>query len=155
MTAIYTWAQKHGVSTAALHELAFLSVLPTVQTMNGGLAKSEARISSEIRLGSANIGAMLFRNNNGVAFNPDGRPVRFGLGNDSAKLNDVFKSSDLIGFNSVGRFVAVEVKASGWRFKENDDHEQAQRNFLDTVVKHGGIGLFATSWQQVHDALIA
>ena len=73
-----------------------------------------------------------------------GTPVRFGLGNDSEKLNKVFKSSDLIGIGPGGMFVAVEVKAPGWK-KPSNPREVAQANFIGAVQARGGLAGFATS----------
>lgn len=81
----------------------------------------------------------------------DGRMVRYGLGNDSKRLNDVWKSSDLIGITR-GKFTAVEVKAPGWR-GVSTAHERAQAAMLANVNALGGIGFFATSVEDYHAAI--
>lgn len=75
-------------------------------------------------------------------------PVRFGLGNDSAKINRARKTADLIGYTCTGRFIAVEVKRPGWRYT-GKGREPAQLAFLEHVLRFGGIGCFATSWDDV------
>ncbi len=73
------------------------------------------------------LGARLFRNNVGVLLDKTGRPVRYGLGNDSKAMNETIKSGDLIGWTPrlvtpdmvgsvVAEFLSVEVKADGWKF---------------------------------------
>ena len=97
------------------------------------------------------MGLMLWRNNSGVLPDQSGRPVRFGLGNDSPQSNKVIKSSDLIGLY-MGRFIAIECKPKGWKYTGRD-REVAQLNYINLVKKHGGIAMFATSWEDVHAEL--
>lgn len=117
--------------------------------------KSEAQIQQDIRLDAARHGTPLLRNNSGATFDEQGRMVRYGLGNDSAKINKVFKSSDLIGIwpvtvtremvgRTLGVFFAVECKAPGWKFRESDKRAVAQKNFGEWVQSHGGVFMFAT-----------
>lgn len=118
---------------------------------------SEGFASSEIRLGAGRAGVMLWRNNVGVAPGPidprwpgkPGRPIRYGLANDSARLNQVLKSSDNIGIEpGTGRFVAIEAKRVGWTYT-GTDRERAQLAFIQTVQRNGGLACFATSWEDV------
>lgn len=113
---------------------------------------SETNINAEIMLESSQRGTPLLRNNSGVLPDRQGRPVRFGLGNESKEVNKIFKSSDLIGIypvritqemvgSTVGLFFAVESKKPGWRF---DERAQAQQNFGRWVQRHGGLFTFAT-----------
>ena len=127
---------------------------------------TEALPQSELRLAATRAGHALWRNNSGAMYNEQTRrSVRFGLGNDSARVHAVFKSSDLIGYTvvkitpeMVGRhvavFSAVEVKRPGWT-KPKNTREFAQANFINVVNMHGGIGLFATStedyMEKIHD----
>lgn len=119
------------------------------------MCATETDIQSLIRVEASRLGAPLWRNNNGAAQDKTGRVVRYGLGNDSSKLNEVWKSSDLIGITPVlirpehvgqvwGIFTAVEVKAAGWS-KPRNDRDRAQERFIKTVQEHGGIGFFADS----------
>ena len=116
---------------------------------------SEASAQSMIRLAAPSHGWALLRNNSGAATDANGRTVRYGLGNDSAKINAVFKSADLIGIRRVvitpnmvgqviGQFAAVEVKAPGWRLTPGDKRAQAQAKFGEWVTTRGGVFVFAT-----------
>ena len=112
----------------------------------------EADVQNTIRIEGAKVGLLLFRNNVGVLKDKNDRPVRFGLANDSAELNRKYKSSDLIGVDSrCGVFVAIEVKEPGWKYNPNDEHEVAQRAFLDLIIAKGGLATFATSWDDVKE----
>lgn len=88
-------------------------------------------------------GCALWRNNSGAATGPDGRPVRYGLGNVSAQLCRVWKSSDWIGIGPGGLFLAVEAKSPGWLYR-GTPHERAQLAFINNVRRMGGIAGFAT-----------
>lgn len=115
---------------------------------------SEARVQSEVRLEAARYGVHLWRNNVGVLTDDRGRPVRYGLANDSAQLNAVLKSSDLVGWrpvvvtpDMVGRTLAVfcarECKAEGWTFR-GTDREIAQQRWLDMINQNGGDAAFVS-----------
>lgn len=117
---------------------------------------SESREQSLIRLAAASADCPLWRNNSGAYKDIYGRMIRYGLGNDSKKINEVWKSSDLIGPTPVlilphhvgrtlGVFTAIEVKHSGWKFNSKDEHEKAQLNFLNDVISYGGFGAFCRS----------
>jgi len=119
---------------------------------------SEARVQQNIRLAAAQRNAALWRNNNGACRDETNRLIRYGLGNDSKKLNDVWKSSDLIGLTPVqiephhvgrtfGVFTACEVKHSDWKWT-GATRETAQHAFLIDVARLGGIALFATDESQ-------
>lgn len=100
------------------------------------------------------LGDRLFRNNVGVLVDKRGIPVRFGLANDSAKLNEVLKSGDLIGWrptlitpDMVGevfaRFLSIEVKPPGWKppgvGTKGRKRVDAQLSWADLVRAEGGI----------------
>ncbi len=123
----------------------------------------EASVQSEIRLHASQQGACLWRNNVGVLPDKRGVPIRFGLANDSAKMNKVLKSPDLVGFvpirimqHHVGRilpvFAGIECKRTGWAWTGNP-HEAAQSMFLSLVTLNGGIGCFATSVDDYEQAV--
>jgi hypothetical protein len=156
---IFSWAAKHGISTVALMGLMDLldptRSLPVPDTKVG----SEGAVQAAIRLRAASAGIPLWRNNSGAYKDDTGRMVRYGLGNDSVKLSEHWKSSDLIGIlpNEIkeadvgkvwGRFFAVEVKRPGWK-APTDDRERAQSAFLTNVRALGGVGLFAQSVEDV------
>ena len=115
----------------------------------------EGPVQSRIRAAAAYSNVMLWRNNSGAFRDKNNRLIRFGLGNDSAKVNRDFKSADLIGLTPVlitqemvgtvvGIFTASEAKKSDWTY-EATDREVAQKNFIDTVVQYGGYAGFARS----------
>lgn len=148
MNALYAWAIRWNVSPEAFKELAQIYAPQGVDSIPGG---SEAMTQAGLRVFAPKVGCALWRNNSGAMDDGAGRIVRFGLANDSKRLNDVFKSSDLIGITPVewqgrtfGVFTAVECKAPDFKGPRSD-REVAQNNFLTTVESMGGIGLFATS----------
>lgn len=105
---------------------------------------TEAEVQQATRLEAARLGWHLWRNNAGAFEDKDGRWVRYGLANESKKLNDVLKSSDLIGFDDAGTFTAAECKPSNWTYNQNNDREAAQLEFITLVRKHGGRAGFVT-----------
>lgn len=105
-------------------------------------------IQNKARLIASKAGGRLWRNNSGVLLDKTGRPVRYGLGNESKALNKVYKSSDLIGMMPDGRFLALEFKPEGWS-DARTDHELAQLKFIEDVRSVGGVGYFITSLDQV------
>lgn len=110
---------------------------------------AESSVQAEIRLLASQRGWRLWRNNCGVLPDRNGRPVRFGLANDSKALNKQFKSADLIGIipvvvtqemvgNTIGVFASVEVKHPDWRPTAGDERYQAQCRWRDLVLSLGG-----------------
>lgn len=150
---ITDWATRHGISPQALTEL-YDVLNPWMGTIPGTDGEtSEADTQSRLRVEAPRQGCALWRNNNGAYEDGTGRWVRYGLGNDSKKLNEVWKSSDLIGITRMtstaigqvfGVFTAVEVKHPGWT-KPANKRDRAQAAFHTSVRGLGGIGMFATS----------
>lgn len=126
---------------------------------------SEAYAQSEVRLEAPEKGVKLWRNNVGVLLDRTGRPVRYGLANDTEELNKKYKSGDLIGWRAriitleevldaggqilVAQFVSRECKRPGWvpappSNKDVFAHEEAQRNWARIVNEAGGDAAFAT-----------
>lgn len=115
---------------------------------------SEARNQSLIRQFYAEQGCRLWRNQVGVLKDITGRPVRFGLANDSKQVNDEIKSGDLIGWRPrlvtpemVGgvfaQFVSIEAKPDGWVFPNPTNlkayaHASAQARWARMVRADGG-----------------
>lgn len=153
---LYTWAARHGVTLAALAELQELfGMHGTPGDADAAAAgKSEAYAQSQVRLEAAQKGLVLWRNNVGALLDETGRPVRYGLANDSKEVNAVIKSSDLIGIRPVrieprhvglilGQFVGREVKAPGWQYT-GTEREVAQLTFAKKVLAMGGDAGFTT-----------
>lgn len=116
-------------------------------------AESETATQQFCRIAAAQEGFALWRNNNGAFTDADGRHVRYGVGNDSKKLNKVWKSSDLVGIGPGGRFMAVEVKHPQWVQPENE-RDRAQLNMLTQVEALGGVGQFVTHVNQYRQLII-
>jgi hypothetical protein len=147
---LQTWAMRWGIPPQALSEL--LAVIePAFTPQSDPDDSDEGAVMAEIRLDAPKYGARLWRNNRGAAVNPNGQPVRFGLGNDSSKIDKVWKSHDLIGIGLGGRFLSVECKKRGWRGPRTE-HEHAQAAFGRTVIAHGGLATFATCAADVRRA---
>lgn len=98
---------------------------------------------SETILKAFQMGFSLYRNNRGVSREKH-RHVRYGVGNDSVKINKVWKSSDLIGVGPQGRALWVEMKRPSWKWK-GTEHEIAQANAINDINAQGGIAFFCVS----------
>lgn len=147
------WATKWGVSLAAVEDLrcGFGLVNTDPQPFAG---ESEAAIQTRIRLEATSKGCRVWRNNVGGAMTENGF-LRYGLANDSKQMNQMIKSSDLIGLRPlmitqqhvgtvVGQFIAREVKAGDWKWS-GSPRELAQLKFLELVSSMGGDAAFACS----------
>jgi len=150
MNNIHEWAVRWGIPAPAISELLTMPFPEASHTPN-----TEAAIQGSIRLSASQMGNDLWRNNNGAAKTEDGRHLRFGLGNDSPRINKAFKSSDLIGITPVmitaamvgrvfGIFTAIEVKKGDWSWS-GTDREQAQWKYLMLIRNKGGFATFAKS----------
>ena len=127
----------------------------TVPSPTASQGASETDVQARVRLAASQAGDVLWRNNTGVLPDARGVPVRFGLCNESAKVNQMCKSSDLIGIrrvmvtpqmvgSTVGQFYAREVKRAGWHYT-GTPREVAQLRFIEAVVAMGGDAGFACS----------
>lgn len=153
MAILEQWAAKWGVSAQALADLAAMYAADSGTSENNGTA--ESYVQSAVRLEAPHKGVLLMRNNVGALKDERGVPVRYGLMNDTSKLNDRIKSSDLIGIRRVligpgdvgkviGQFVARECKRSDWVLRgAGTARERAQMEFLNLVNSWGGDGKFA------------
>lgn len=158
------WAVRNRVTLRALGELyAAFGHLPGLGNgVNAG--DSEGLVQGKLRVSADAQGYKLFRNNVGAtpakcpSCGEKTQPVRYGLANDSAALNKVVKSSDLIGWvtetwlhpetfqpTRIARFVAIECKRADWPgYNPEDAHERAQQRWLELVVSGGGLARFST-----------
>ena len=153
--AVHQWAVRHGVTMAALQELASLF------GMHGGhdlppevKGTSKAAVQAAVRLEAARKGVRLFRNNVGALVDSRGVPVRYGLANESKQVNEVMKSADLIGWRPllieprhvgtiVAQFVSRECKHPTWHYT-GGDREPAQLAWAQLVTAGGGDAAFCT-----------
>lgn len=152
---IIQWATRHHVSLVALQELREIFGMEGGHSMPETVeGVTESAVQSVVRLEAARKGVRLFRNNVGVLQDANGRPVRYGLANDSAQLNKVLKSSDLVGWRPVlitpqhvGQLIAQtvlrECKHAGWSYK-GDDREAAQLAWLRLGAADGCDASFCT-----------
>ena len=147
------WVAAYPEAAAALTPL----LTAQVTHRNGG---SEARAQQRVRVSVAEQGGMAWRNNTGAtpAKCPDCGarqvPVRYGLANDSARLNERIKSSDLILAiprvirpehvgTTIAQFGAVECKRPGWKYT-GKGRETGQAAWLALIAKLGGYATFST-----------
>jgi len=147
------WVRRYQIPFAAMAELAaILNVDPPAGAIP--THKDEAFVQSTVRLEAARQGHWLGRNNVGALKDATGRVVRYGLANDSAKVNERIKSGDLIGWkrtlitpemvgHTYARFWSVECKRPGWRYS-GDDRERAQAAWATLVLVNGGDAQFST-----------
>jgi len=149
---LHSWAARWGIPLAAIAELQ--EVYGLNGTTGDTVGKSEAYAQSRIVLEAAHKGVRLWRNNVGVLEDRNGRPVRYGLMNESSAMNAVLKSPDLVGIRPVrieqqhvglviGQFCAREAKEPGWHYSETE-HELAQLRALELINAMGGDACFAT-----------
>lgn len=155
MIHLQAWAKRHNVSVEAMRELAdIFTGVNTESTPKPAKPKSEAGVTNDVRLEAGRKGVRLFRNNVGACADIKGRLIRYGLANESKRMNEHIKSSDLVGIRPllvtpdmvggiVGQFVAREVKAGAWVYRGND-HELAQLRFMSLVVALGGDACFTS-----------
>lgn len=127
------------------------------------MAKTPEGIATDdVLIGASSCGMRVMRNNNGAMQDHTGRVVRYGLGNESKKLNQEMAFGDQVGLtpititaDMVGKKVAVftmlEVKppakleASIKRaMTVKDSREAAQLRAIHWVVNNGGIANFVS-----------
>lgn len=151
---LHEWALQWGIPLAALHDLQRrMGVLDDYHP--GAPApgdRSEGAVSNLVRVEASRKGMRLWRNNVGKLDDENGRPVRYGLANDSPQVNKVLKSGDLIGIDPSpitlamvgqprGQFVSAECKPEGWHFT-GTPRENAQQAWAMRVISLGGRALF-------------
>ncbi len=152
------WAIKWGVPFEAVEDLrrefGAINTDPGPQALI--VSGSEGAIQNIVRVEGSVKGMRLWRNNTGVAMDENGdRTIRYGLCNDSQKINKVIKSADLIGISPrliipedvgtiIGQFIARECKPSGWQYTATE-REKAQLKFIELVASLGGDATFASS----------
>jgi hypothetical protein len=142
------WAARWQIPPQAIAELSHSLGAVTQPDSLTATPGSEAAVQNAVRMEAARRGCRLFRNNSGVAVGENNVPVRYGLCNESKKINAVVKSSDLIGIGPDGRFLAYEVKRSDWHYT-GTERERAQLAFITFINSMGGRAAFITSPEQL------
>ncbi len=107
--------------------------------------QSEAPVVKRVMMRASKLKLRLFRNNRGLFKTLDGkRKVRAGLEAEGASdligIKTITITPDML-WEQIGVFVAIEVKKPSWK-KPSTDTEQQQQNFIDQVIKRGGIAFF-------------
>ena len=151
-TSLSTWAVKWNIPFDAVQDLQkqFGVIGDDKQPASGS---SETAIQNLIRVEASKRGMRMWRNNVGAVTTDDNRHIRFGLANDSASMNKIVKSSDLIGIRpilittgqvgqTIGQFVAREVKHGAWSYT-GTEREIAQLAFITLINGMGGDAAFA------------
>lgn len=159
MNTLDLWAAKWGIPPHAIADLRAMYVADTLPAQETDNPKdSEAYVQSECRLAAPRHGMLLFRNNVGALVDDRGVPLRYGLANDSKKLNEKIKSADLIGIlrvlvtpqmvgTTLGVFASVECKKRYWQPGEDAKREAAQTEWANLVSTWGGYARITSSVQ--------
>ncbi len=157
---LYGWALRWKIPSRAMAEFrTLLDVNPFMPQIVAAKGESEFTAQQKIRLEAKDHDAVLWRNNVGAILDNRGVPVRFGLANDTKKLNERIKSSDLIGISQVtitaadvGKtfavFTAIECKKPGWTYT-GTAREKAQLAWLKLITRLGGYAKFACGPQDI------
>lgn len=142
--ALATWEARHPQAAAELRAIQTYSPAAEQEP-----ARGESYVQSAVRLEAGKHACILCRNNVGAYEPPNGGGwVRHGLCNDSKKVNDTWKSADLIGIRRVvitpqhvgrtfGQFLSREVKHEGWK-AGSATREVAQQRWASLVNAWGG-----------------
>lgn len=159
MISLHDWATRWNVPWQAVVELQRLFGMEGTTAPVGvpqPTDASEEAVKSRVRLEAARAGILLWRNNVGALQDKTGRYVRYGLANESERINKRVKSADLIGIRpiviqqwhvglTIGQFTSREVKEAGWSYDNRDEHQQAQHRWQQIVIGAGGDAKFVTS----------
>lgn len=139
---------------------------------------TEAPVLKRTMIAASKQGQRLLRNSRGQFYTMGSVKVliKAALGLDIKKIREAVKllrqtragleaegSSDLIGITTItitqemvgrraGIATVIECKAAGWQ-KPSDAREKAQANFIDQVVKRGGIGAFVDDEKKLKNIL--
>lgn len=154
VSILHEWAAEEGITAEQLDRLHRKLGMLGASVIDDRLSQgsSESAVTSIFRLQVSAQGHRYWRNNSGALPDKTGRLVRYGLGNDSSRVNAVLKSSDWVGVERHlitpqmvgtygGFFGSVELKRAGWRYT-GDERERAQLNFITLVNSLGGRARF-------------
>jgi hypothetical protein len=118
------------------------------------MIQNERDVQNLSRLGISQRGGKRWRNTIGAFRTLDGRFIRAGLANESARMNSLIKSGDWVGWDEVtitpemvGKkiaiFVSDEYKKPNWKYS-GTEHEKAQVRWANMVNRSGGDAKFIT-----------
>ena len=148
------WAKRHAIAPEAIRELRQLMISADHTPPADPRITSEAAVQNKVRLAAAERSGRLWRNNVGAGKLENGSFIRWGLCNDSAGVNAIVKSADLIGIlpveitaehvgETIGQFWSVECKRPGWRYS-GTERERAQLHWAESIIALGGKASFST-----------
>ena len=151
MSILFKWSTDWCIPHAAVADLMNRMGSGYSSPQTSDLDYSESAVQARVRLEAAQKNIILWRNNVG-AIKTDKGMIRYGLCNDSKKVNDQIKSADLIGIRPVqithahvgfilGQFVSRECKNSTWKYT-GDEHELAQEKWAQIINGLGGDARF-------------
>lgn len=155
VAVIKGWATNWGIDDETLAKLLDRLGVGEPPKVVAIRPRSEAAVSSVIKLEAADYNIRLTRNNVGVLKDINGRPVRYGAWNENKEMNELYKSPDLIGIRpvkitpdligkTIGQFVGREAKKEGWKFNPKSKHEQAQERCHTMINLAGGDARFVS-----------
>jgi hypothetical protein len=110
----------------------------------------ESEVQSKIKQKLTKLGFILFRNNVGAWRHKSGRWIQYGLCKGSSDLigwRPLIITADMIG-KKIAQFVAIETKRNA-----KSKATEKQINFVDTVQKSGGVGIIASSFENLKEYL--
>jgi len=150
-----------GMSDAAKQHLAEFAATVRPKRTNRPRTESSGKLEGDVQaeiikwLCRHPRVALIERINSGAVYGEQGNFIRFHhiympLPYRHIKMRVV----DLNVMMTNGRRLAIECKREGWR-RPSDEREREQENYLVHVRNCGGIGIFATSTEDVRVALVA
>ena len=110
----------------------------------------ESEVLNKIKQTLSKLGFFLFRNNVGAWKNPRGQWIKYGLCEGSSDLigwRPLVITADMVG-KTIAQFVAIETKRS-----KKARVSEKQTHFVNMVLKSGGMGLIASSTEDLKEYL--
>jgi len=109
---------------------------------------NESDIRKTIQMALVYDGAILHRNNVGLFYTRNGSPIKIGVpgASDLIGWRTFVVTPEMVG-HSIAAYMAVEVKSKRGRLTGE------QENFINAVVKAGGIAFYARSVEEAKDKL--
>ena len=116
---------------------------------------SEAPVVKRVMLQASKLKMRLLRNNRGQFYTMDKkRIVRAGLEADGSSdligMITITITQEMVGME-VGLATVAEVKEPNWKRDLKSKHENTQENFINQVLKRGGIGFFINNHEDLEN----